>query len=312
MGERVFVNQKVIKIKLPPFIGGFCGLKSIKSAFSNVISSGHMTKGELGHVIEHVTGRSGTEIIIGFDVEKSHAKKIIKMGSRVASGAPLAYVLGYTYFYGRKFMVNKNVLIPRHDTETLVKAVLDTLRADSNLNANHNLSILDLCAGSGAVGVTLSEELGAQSAYTVLADISKKTINIARKNVENIVAKLKEDWELRISIQQGDMFGAVNKSNKFNVIVSNPPYIKPSDIGIGDVGVLREPWLALDGGEDGLRFYRIIAEQGRNYLSPHGFCAVEIGYDQGESVPEIFRVNGWNNVSVIKDLGGRDRVVLAR
>lgn len=218
--------------------------------------------------------------------EKKFRQMIEKRGQRI----PLEYILGYTEFMGLKFEVDSHVLIPRQDTECLVEQVLPFCPGKK---------VLDLCTGSGCIGISLAV-LGGPAAV-VLADVSGEALKVAEKNAEN--------HGVKIVFCQGDLFENV-PADLFDVIVSNPPYIASEEIQklmpeVQD----HEPVLALDGREDGLYFYRKIIELSPSHLADQGMLAFEIGYDQGESVAELMRKKGFQQVEVKKDLAGLDRIV---
>lgn len=195
---------------------------------------------------------------------------------------------------GLNFYVNENVLIPQPDTEILVEEVLQLLKQ------NVSKKILDICTGSGAIAISIAKM---QENSTVTAsDISKKAINIARKNsVDN-----NTDIEFVLS----NMFEKIN--GKFDIIVSNPPYIEENVISTLPKEVQKEPYIALSGGEDGLKFYRIIAKEGKKFLNANGYIAVEIGYNQKEKVIELFEKEDYKEVYSKEDFGGNDRIVIAK
>ena len=218
--------------------------------------------------------------------EKKFRQMIEKRGQRI----PLEYILGYTEFMGFKFEVDSHVLIPRQDTECLVEQVLPFCPGKK---------VLDLCTGSGCIGISLAV-LGGPAAV-VLADVSEEALKVAEKNAEN--------HGVKPVFCQGDLFENV-PADLFDVIVSNPPYIASEEIQklmpeVQD----HEPVLALDGREDGLYFYRKIIELSPSHLADQGMLAFEIGYDQGESVAELMRKKGFQQVEVKKDLAGLDRIV---
>ena len=218
--------------------------------------------------------------------EKKFRQMIEKRGQRI----PLEYILGYTEFMGLKFEVDSHVLIPRQDTECLVEQVLPFCPGKK---------VLDLCTGSGCIGISLAV-LGGPAAV-VLADVSGEALKVAEKNAEN--------HGVKPVLCQGDLFENV-PADLFDVIVSNPPYIASEEIQklmpeVQD----HEPVLALDGREDGLYFYRKIIELSPSHLADQGMLAFEIGYDQGESVAELMRKKEFQQVEVKKDLAGLDRIV---
>ena len=207
------------------------------------------------------------------------------------SGTPLSYVLGNANFYGYDFIVNENVLIPRPETEELVAIALK--------NINSNTTVLDMCTGSGAIAITINK----QSKATVTAvDISEKALEIAKTNAKNNDAN--------VNFIQSDMFN--NVSGKFDVIISNPPYVKSGDIENLQREVKFEPVIALDGGQDGLDFYRIIANDGAKFLNDGGLLFVEYGINESEQIKDILNgSNNFKNVEVIKDINGIDRIIKA-
>ena len=203
------------------------------------------------------------------------------------SGYPLQYLLGEWEFMGLPFFTDPCALIPRADTEILAELAVKTVRA------RHFHTVLDLCAGTGCIGISVAKMTGAS---VTLSDISADCCELIRVNAaRNGVA---------VSVRTGDMFGAVT-GERFDLIVSNPPYIPSDVIATLQTEVSYEPRLALDGGTDGLDFYRTIAADYKNYLAPGGMLMMEIGYDQGETVPALF--DGGN---VIKDYGGNARVTV--
>lgn len=210
---------------------------------------------------------------------------------------PLQYIIGSSWFMNYEFMVNESVLIPRQDTEILVEEVIKYIKPDYN--------ILDMCTGSGCIGISIYKEACERCINNVkvtLADISCQAINVAQKNA----SKLEAD----VDIIETDIYS--NIEAKYNVIVSNPPYIKSQVIPTLMEEVKNyEPMMALDGLEDGLHFYRIIINNARRYLYEQGYVFLEIGCDQAADIREIFVDNQFEDIKVIKDLAGLDRVVYA-
>lgn len=207
-----------------------------------------------------------------------------------AEHVPLQYIVGETEFMGLKFKVNSSVLIPRQDTETLVEEALKVVKP--------GMRILDLCTGSGCIIVSILHNVADVEGYAV--DISKQALNVAKEN-----AKLNE---VSVIFEPSDLFDHV--TGTFDVIVSNPPYIRSSEIIklMPEVQSF-EPMEALDGKEDGLYFYRRIVSECKEYLNPDGRILFEIGYDQGAEVSALLQEAGFREVSVIKDLARNDRVV---
>ena len=213
---------------------------------------------------------------------------------------PLAYVLGYTEFMGLRFHVEPGVLVPRQDTETLVEWVLKA-EGEANMESATTLSLLDMCTGSGCIGLSLAK-LGGYS--VTLSDLSPRAIHVSRINRGGL------DLEEQVEICHGDLFEALPEGKRFDVIVSNPPYIETAVIEDLQEEVRdHEPRMALDGMEDGLFFYRKLAKEAPQWLTPGGRIYLEIGYDQGESVPALLQAAGFVDVTVKKDLAGNDRVV---
>lgn len=206
---------------------------------------------------------------------------------------PLQYITGRQEFMGLTFTVTPDVLIPRQDTEVLVEEVLKYLKP--------GMEALDLCTGSGCIGVSLKHYVPGAEIWA--SDISQKALKVAKKNALGNQAE--------VHFVHSDMFEHIHQ--KFDIIVSNPPYIPSARIPelmpeVRD----HEPVTALDGSGDGLHFYHKITESSSLYLKEKGMLFYEIGYDQGRAVSEILRENGFENVTVIRDLAGLDRVVAGR
>ncbi|WP_442914603.1 peptide chain release factor N(5)-glutamine methyltransferase [Lacrimispora sp.] len=210
---------------------------------------------------------------------------------------PLQQITGSREFMGLEFYVNESVLIPRQDTETLVELVLKE-------HKGKNPKVLDMCTGSGCIAVSLALLGGFDSVTAV--DISSEALKVAGRNAEKLMGNG------RIELVESDLFSALDESRKFDVIVSNPPYI-PTEVIMGLEPEVKdhEPMLALDGREDGLYFYRRLAAECGRYLNPGGAVYFEIGYDQGESVSELLKHEGFEEIRVKKDAAGLDRVVCA-
>ena len=224
----------------------------------------------------------------------------LEIAKKRANHEPLQYLLGKWEFYGLPLYVGAGVLIPRADTETLVDAILQRVSPQAALQ------IIDLCTGSGCIGCAVAHELPATR--VVCVDISAAALEICRKNT--VLNKLSS----RVIAMQADAQSSPPMGiGRFDVIVSNPPYISSSEIPSLDHSVKDyEPMWALDGGEDGLIFYRKISGEAPKYLKNGGYLLFEIGDTQGEAVSALMRENGFSNVSVHKDLAGLDRVVEGR
>lgn len=212
---------------------------------------------------------------------------------KIINGTPLQYITNYQEFMGYQFYVDENVLIPQPDTETLVQEVVEISKN------KENVKILDICTGSGCIGISLQKEL--KNAQITLSDISRQALEVAEKN-----AKI-NGVENNIKFIQSNMFE--NITEKYDIIVSNPPYIETNVIKTLDKAVQNEPHLALDGGKDGLKFYRILIEEGIKHLNENGYLCMEIGYDQKEKVMELIKEK---EAYCKKDLSGNDRVIVIK
>lgn len=220
-----------------------------------------------------------------------------RMLSRRKKRIPLEYITGYTEFMGLSFLVNENVLVPRQDTETLVEYVYPFCEGKR---------VLDLCTGSGCIGLSIGA-FGKPSGI-VLSDLSEGALRVAEANVARLKKRMAHEWTADVTVICGDLFEPV--WGTFDVIVSNPPYIE-SDVIPGLMPEVSrfEPPEALDGGDDGLLFYRRIIEAAPEYLNDGGILCFEIGCEQGESVSSLMSERGFENVEIKKDLAGNDRVV---
>ena len=215
---------------------------------------------------------------------------------------PLAQILGRQSFYGLDFFVNEDVLIPRADTECLVDLVLEDYAELAKTEKGNSLPlrILDLCTGSGCIGISVAKHLPYQE--LLLVDLSEKALAVAKKNAEKHLGG-------NVRFLQSDLLTAVHEK-RFSLLLSNPPYIVSKVIpGLEREVSEYEPKMALDGGEDGLLFYRRIAREAKKVLLPGARLYLEIGYDQGESVKDIFQKEGYEEVEVFPDLSGNPRVV---
>ncbi|MBQ4564515.1 MAG: peptide chain release factor N(5)-glutamine methyltransferase [Lachnospiraceae bacterium] len=213
---------------------------------------------------------------------------------------PLQQITGHQNFMGLEFLVNEHVLIPRQDTEVLVETVLDDLK--KGVLRTERLRILDMCAGSGCIGISL-ERLAPVSVSVLGVDVSDEALKVAKENGRRLGCE-------HYDAVKSDLFERIE--GKFDVIVSNPPYIATAVIETLEAEVKdHEPRLALDGEADGLTFYRRLTADAPNYLTENGRIYFEIGYDQGEAVSELLRENGFSEIRVIRDLAGLDRVVAA-
>ena len=240
--------------------------------------------------------------------------KYFELIDRRSKGEPVQYIMGCQEFMGLEFIVNENVLIPRQDTETLVEDALEiintgTLRGEDMDVKRKEWDILDLCTGSGAIGVSLARI--ANKVNVTCSDISEGAIKVAKENAQ------KHGVTKSMKFEQGDLFKPFNKhfrKQKFDMIISNPPYIKSSVIPTLQKEVCEhEPLSALDGGESGLDFYERIVSGVGSHLKKGGVLLMEIGNDQGEAVSGLLSRNGeFTSIRVLKDLAQRDRIVFAK
>lgn len=221
--------------------------------------------------------------------------KAAEIVSRRLSGEPLQYILGKWEFYSNSFFVGKGVLIPRPETELLVDFAVE------NGKNKANFKCLDLCAGSGCIGISVAKALPASQ--VTLLEKSDEAFGYLLKNIEYNRA-------LNATAFKGDIFSDYTEFAQADLILSNPPYIRSEVLPSLQKEVKQEPMMALDGGADGLDFYRAIAEKWVDCLKPQGLLAVEIGEDQGQAVAELFSAK-FRKVEVIKDYSGLDRVVTA-
>ncbi len=211
----------------------------------------------------------------------------------IKEGTPLQYALGYVNFYGNKFQINNNVLIPRFETEELVEKTLILI----NKYFNKPINILDIGCGSGVIGLTLKDKLSTSSVD--LIDISDKALEVAKSNAQNLGKK--------VNIYQSDIYS--NVANKYDLIISNPPYIKTNEI-IEDIVKKNEPHLALYAGEDGLNCYKRILKDIPKYLNNQSIIAFEIGYTQAEDIKKIVKeILPFSTIIVEKDLQDKDRMI---
>ena len=247
-------------------------------------------RAEAEWIISLTTGIKRDELNNDVMLSIDKVERIEDLVSQRIKGRPLWYCIGDTNFYGYTIKVDERVLIPRPETEILCEQAIK--------NVFEGAEVLDLCTGSGAIAITVNKETGAK---VVAVDISNDAIMLAQKNAKGNQAQ--------VEFIQSDMFSNL-ANRKFDLIISNPPYIRSSDIlNLQDEVKNYEPILALDGGEDGLDFYRIIANNVLNYLNKNGIVLLECGYDQAKDVAELF--NGFD-VEIIKDYSGIERIVKAK
>lgn len=226
--------------------------------------------------------------------KKNEEKYFSLIEKHIEEDVPLSHLVGFEYFYDRKYKVTKDVLSPRMETEELIYKVIQYVKATNK----NNLKILDLCTGSGIIAITLKKELEQVSVDIIASDISEKAIEVAKENAQNHNADIR--------FIQSDIFN--NIDDKFDIIVSNPPYIDRKDEVTMQDNVLKyDPYLALFAEEEGMYFYRKIIEQANEYLDENGVIFFEIGYDQKDKIIKLADMNGYSG-EVYKDINGRDRM----
>jgi len=230
--------------------------------------------------------------------EEDEQKYFQLINKHIKDDTPLSHLVGFEYFYDRKFKVTSDVLSPRMETEELVYKVIDYIRKN-NLT---NIKILDLCTGSGIIGITLKKELEEFDVKILASDISSRALTVAKENASSL--------EADISFVESDLFS--NIQDKFDIIVSNPPYIAHDDKKTIKENVLNyDPHLALFADEEGMYFYRNIIEKSRPYLNEKGIMFFEMGYDQKEKIITLGENNKFETV-VYKDINGRDRIAVLK
>ena len=281
-------------------------------------------------LLQYFLNMNKTELIINFEKEIDDRIKdeFFQAIQDLTEGKPIQYITNMQEFMNLKFYVDENVLIPQPDTEILVEESIKIIESfiENNFGIKENskninlvdkegkfkkIKILDLCTGSGAIAVSLEnylinkyKEYWKNKIEIYASDISEKALEIAKKNA-NANNKNSE-----IKFIKSDLFE--NIDDIFDIIISNPPYIETSTIQSLSKEVQSEPHIALDGGEDGLMFYRKLAQDSKDYLKPNGVILLEIGYNQKKDVTELLNKNNFSNIICRQDLGGNDRVVLAR
>lgn len=250
-----------------------------------------------------VMGISRTQYLIN-SMDKIDSGKLAEYAELInkrAEHIPLQHITGIVNFYGREYKVNANVLIPRQDTEILVEEVMKLTNSESR--------VLDMCTGSGCIIISL-----AAAGHTAECEYGAVGVDISDKAIEVAEYNSKLNGVPYVDFIKSNMFAELRDTGvKFDVIVSNPPYIPTKDIReLSDEVKLHDPLLALDGDEDGLKFYRAITRNAVDYLNKGGYLCYEIGYNQAQDVSDILVSCGYNDIRVVKDLAGLDRVVIAR
>ncbi len=250
-------------------------------------------------LLAHALSLSKEQIIFNPErqIAEAEEKKFFDLINRRAAREPVSHLIGKREFFGEDFLVSRDVLDPRPDSEILIESVLKKFP-----DREEKLKILELGVGSGCLIVTLLKTY--KNAAGSAVDISETALAVAQKNSE------KHQTNSRLKLLKSDLFSALNHEEKFDLIISNPPYIPAADIEELEPEVrIHEPRSALDGGKDGLDFYRRIAAEAKKFLNKSGKIFVEIGFGQENSVSEIFVKNGFSHINSALDLSGVTRVL---
>lgn len=246
-----------------------------------------------------------------YELSQNEEKSFKDYCQKIKAGYPLQYITHKQNFYGNEFYVDENVLIPQPDTEILVHEAIEEIKKKDNQS---NIKVIDLCTGSGAIAISIKKEVPQVKMYA--SDISDEAIEVAKRNTKIILENKKDDDTNLLTVRtqkdskekilfiKSNMFEEIPEGLKFDIIVSNPPYIKEKDMETLPKDVLHEPKIALLGGEDGLDFYRIIRREAPKYLNENGVVLLEIGYDEKEELLKLFE-----GAKCIKDFAGNDRVI---
>ena len=246
-------------------------------------------------LLAHALGCDRVRLYLDFDKplgdpELARFRELVR---RRAAGEPTAYVIGRREFYGRAFRADPRALVPRPETELLVEAALASLPEQG--------AVLDLCTGSGCVGITIALER--PGARVIATDVAAEPLALARENAAQLGAT--------VELRQGDLYAALPRAARFDVIAANPPYVPSGEVGRLAREIQREPALALDGGPDGLRVIGDLVEQAPAWLQPGGTLVVEIHESHAQRVPELCRAAGFARAELRRDLAGLPRLVVA-
>lgn len=267
-------------------------------------------KQEAEDLLLYATKFTKAELFLKQKDEATETQKSVflsAVGERI-KGKPIAYITHKSEFFGNEFFVNEGCLIPRIDSEVLVEKAVETIKQqikDRQIDENSEIKILDACCGTGCLGLSLANELKKlnQKFQLTLLDVSQSAIQVAKLNAQNL------GIEAKFSISNV-LYGL--GFEKYNIILCNPPYIETRTIETLDKQVKDfEPRLALDGGEDGLKFYRKLATCMKKNMLQNAYAFLEIGYNQGKSISELFKNSGFD-VEIVKDYGNQDRVVIIK
>lgn len=246
----------------------------------------------------HILNITKEEYVVFQNEEMLDDKRILYLSKieELKIGKPLEYIIGKAYFLGNEYIVNENVLIPRFDTEILVEKALELIKT------NGIKKVLEIGTGSGIIGIHLVKNADIN---IIATDISEEALKIADKNAK----RLNVDFS-RYELVKSDVYENIGKS--FDLIISNPPYIKTDEIKTLNKDVLNEPYLALDGGKDGLDFYRRIIKDAFKHVNGYGsYLILEIGDTQADDIIKYLKENNWKNNQVFTDLSGKDRIIVS-
>ena len=247
-------------------------------------------------LLSFLTGQAPLSLRLDSDTELSAEilESFSEMAERRLAREPLQYITGEAPFFGRVFQVDSRVLIPRPETEELCAWALETLPVSDSCR------VLDLCCGSGCIGLTLAAER--PSLQVTLSDCSRDALDVAAANAAR--------YSLQVSLRCGDLAEGLPPAS-FDCVISNPPYIPSAECGVLQPEVLREPSLALDGGADGMDFYRRISDECVRILRPDGILLLELGYGESDAVSSLLAAAGFTGITVRKDFSGIARMMLA-
>lgn len=250
---------------------------------------------------EFVLNMDKTQLIINEEkqIDEEEKTRYYLALIEIIQGMPIQYITNNQEFMKLNFYVDKNVLIPQPDTEILVEEVIEIINSK-----NKSLKVLDICTGSGCIGTSIAKYT--KKTNITMSDISSEALNIAKNNYTKNI----EDTS-KVQFIESDMFE--NIKEKYDIIVSNPPYIESKEIIKLDKQVQNEPHLALDGGQDGLEFYKILANEAHKFLNENGYLCMEIGYNQKEQVIQLLKENkNYKEIYSKKDLSQNDRIIIAK